>query len=154
MQNKCVLEIYYIYCKNRIHYIDIKRTIIQCFQISHSDSASLLVLVYLPGSLKDISTSPYFYQIFKQKFELLSLDLWWMQTQADTPVNFATRKCIAHIQNNTKDSIKQKDTLVYFNQKLSSIDNNFFGNKIRSIPILKPFLDDDVKDRIIMHVHK
>ena len=58
-------------------------------------------------ALRDMSTSPDLYHIFKQDFELSFLGLCLTQPRADNYVDFATSKFMVHIEMDTTDSAKQ-----------------------------------------------
>ena len=123
-------------------------------QKNHSDATLLLALGSLVVSVQDMATSPDFYRTFKKLFNLSILDFWWTQPRADKSGNFIPAKLQVHIESDTSDSEKIPEMFQYFNQNNSSIDKNFFCTPMSLIPIFKPFLDNDIKDRINMHVRK
>ena len=52
------------------------------------------------------------------------------------------------------DTTKQQDIMRYFIQKSSSLEKYFFGTPISLIPIFKPFIEDDVKDKMTVYRRK
>ena len=49
------------------------------------------------------------------------------------------------------DTSKQQDTMKCFDHNSFSLEKNYFGTPMSLIPMFKPFLEDDVKDRINLH---
>ena len=109
------------YCRLHIFYDDstnlaeinsiisgFKKPRIQFLQLAHSDALSPIAMGTLTGSVKEMAESPDFHSVFKKKFNLSSLGLWWTQPRAENVGNFTPKKFCIHYELDRPDVKKTK----------------------------------------------
>ena len=100
-----------------------------------------------------MSTSRDFYLVFKNLFDLKYLGFWWTQPRSDSGGDFSPKKFNLHIEIDRADDKMVSVITHYFNRN-SNVDGHLFGTPMAFIPLYSPFMDDEGKNRIGMHVKK
>ena len=122
------------------------------FEPSHSDSTSPIHIGCLTGSVKSMTTSQDFYNVFKSKFNLSHLGFWWTQPKSDNS-DYDRRKFTLHIEIDRQDLPKREHIERFFHQG-KSVKTAFFGTPMI---LTKPFnydLDDNTKSSLVTHARK
>lgn len=85
-----------------------KKPRIQFLQLSHSDALSPIAMGTFTGSVKEMAESPDFHAVFKKKFNLSSLGLWWTQPRAENVGSFTPKKLCMRYELDRSDVKKTK----------------------------------------------
>ena len=119
---------------------------------SHSDSTNPVHIGCLTGSVKSMTESKDFYNVFKTKFDLTHLGFWWTQPKGEI-TEFDRRKFSLHIEIDRQD-LPKRETIEQFFKKGNSVKSAFFGTPMI---LTKPFnynLENNVKSTIEVHARK
>ena len=92
----------------------------------------------LTGSVKDMTTSPDFYNAFKSMFGLNILGLFWTQPRSENSGKFSSTKMSLSYEIDRLDMDQNDEILNYFNKYSEKVDNNFFGTPMTVAPIYTP----------------
>ena len=96
---------------------------------------------------------PVIFQVFFLNRSYLS---WFLADPAKTwrSRSITSQFFCVHYDIDRSDIDKNQDTIRFFNYNLSSNDKHFLGTPVTTIPAFSPFLDDEVKIFMTMHVCK
>ena len=107
----------------------------------------------LTGSVKEMATSPDFYQLFKRMFKLKHLGLWWTmaRTKSKGGTKYQATKNTIHVEIDRCDEAKIKNIEAYFSSSSKKVDDNLLGTPLCFVPCFNFFGTDDEKARIVEH---
>ena len=126
----------------------------QFLELSHSEAISPVNLGTLTGSVKAMSESSEFQDLFKVKFNLSELGMWFTQPRTSRSSDFSKDKFTVHIEIDRSD-IHKRDTIEqFFNHSPSGLDNTFLGTPMLLVKAFDYYADDDVKVNIDNHARK
>ena len=106
-----------------------KKPRVQFFQPAHSDAPNPVIMGTLTGSVKDMTTSPDFYNAFKSMFGLKFLGLFWTQPRSENSGKFSSTKMSLSYEIDRSDMDKNDDILNYFNKYSKKVDDNFLERR-------------------------
>ena len=123
------------------------------FDKAHSEAASPINIGCLTGSVSAMATSRDFHNVFKTKFKLSELGLWFTLPRGDKSSTFDKAKFVLHIEIDRNDLPRRKVIEEYFNSPNNTIANTFFGNPMM---LTKQFdyFDDEGKRTLENHARK
>ena len=123
------------------------------FDKAHSDAASPINIGCLTGSVAAMATSKDFYNVFKTKFKLSELGLWFTLPRVDKSSAYDKAKFMLHIEIDRQDLPRRKVMESYFNSPNNKISNTFFGTPMM---LTKQFdyFDDEGKRTLENHARK
>ena len=120
----------------------------QFFQKAHSTSKDPLSAGTLTGSVQAMIDSPDFFDTFKQKWNLSHLGLYWGFPRSKLGGAYTMKKNVLHIEIDRSDHEKIEHIRTFFNQKSTSVTQQFWGTPMQWVPQWDYRLDDEVGDRI------
>ena len=82
-------------------------------QLAHSDAVSPIAMGTLTGSVRGFATSPDFCEVFKNKFNLSCLGLYWQQPRAENGGQWTNKKFCVHYEMERADMEKQNDIIKF-----------------------------------------
>ena len=123
----------------------------QFFELSKSTAPYPISVCTLTGSVQAMSESQDFYRLFKKKFNLQHLGLWWAQPRVKLcgGTDFNRSRFALHVEINNEDSDKIKHMKQYFSHSSKKVDHNMLGVPMTFVPILHFDCDDEDKRRIV-----
>ena len=125
---------------------------IQNFKLAQSKATSPLSIGTLTGSVSAMAGSKNFYELFKVKFNLKHLGLWWTQARSSNGGEWNRSKSVLNIEIDKCDQFKTIEIENYFNSYSKAPADNFLGTPMTFVPAYNNLLDDDTKDRISKNV--
>ena len=123
-------------------------------EVPFSDVVSPVHIGTLTGSVAEMAKSVDFYEVFKSKFKLTDLGLWFAIPRKSDGGEWTKNKSSLHIEINRSDLQKRKIIEVYFNQSSRSLDNTFFGIPIFLTPAFDYSAEDEIREKLNNHTRK
>ena len=98
-----------------------------------------------------MADSPDFFRLFKIKFQLKHLGLWWAQprTKLRGGTDFNRSKFALHVEIDNEDSDKIQLMKDFFSHSSKKVDSNMLGVPMTFVPTLSFQCDDEDKRRIV-----
>ena len=122
-------------------------------EISHSNATKPIHIGCLTGSVRSMATSKDFYDVFKAKFDLSELGLWYNQPRSEKYGEYNKAKHTLHIEIDRDDLTKRASIEIFFNTAKSN-STAFFGVPMILTPAFDYFAEDDVKASLENHSRK
>ena len=130
-----------------------RATRVRWFELSHSSAVKPVHIGYLTGSVKTMAPSQAFHDVFKKKFGLSELGLWFTQPRSHKFGDYNKAKHILHIEIDRDDIHKRPSIETFFNSAKSTL-SVFFGVPMILTPAYDYFAEDDVKSSLDNHSRK
>ena len=123
----------------------------QFFQKAHSSAKDPIAGGTLTGSVSTMAESPDFHQTFQQKWQLQHLGLYWNFMRSKDGGSYTTKKSTLHIEIDRSDQYKLEEIRIFFNQKSTSVTNQFWGTPMQWVPTWDFKLCDADNDKVERH---
>ena len=130
-----------------------RATRIRWLELSHSNAVKPVHIGCLTGSVRAMATSTDFYDVFKTKFGLTELGLWFTQPRSAKSGEYNKAKHTLHIEIDRDDLPKRVYIENFFNTSKSN-SSAFFGVPMILTPAFDYFAEDDVKASLENHSRK
>lgn len=124
------------------------------FEEAYSDAISPVHIGTLTGSVAAMATSIDFYEVFKMKFKLSELGLYFAIPRILESVEWNKNRSSIHIEINRTDLHKRKIMESFFNKSTRSLDSAFFGTPMFLAPAFDYQADDEVLLNLNNHTRK
>ena len=123
------------------------------FEEAYSDATSPVHIGTLTGSVAAMATSKDFYEVFKTKFNLSELGLYFAIPRVMESTEWDKSRNSIHIEINRSDLQKRKNMETYFKSS-RSLDNTFFGIPMILAPAFNYQAEDEVNLSLNNHTRK
>ena len=126
---------------------------VQHLRPANSDALYPYTIGTLTGSVRAMAFSKDFHRVFKSKFGLRHLGLWWTmaRTKSKGQPKYSSTKNTLHIEIDRCDEQKVKNIASFFNSSSRKLEDNFFGTPMVFCPVFDYFASDETKQKIVDH---